>query len=187
MFTNLALKDCDTQYLSSFLSADDANKYLTTLCETIPLEKKGHEGRLTALYGDAKEYTYALNKSTVPTYWTKELLEIKEMVEKLTGFTYNVCLINYYENGKGKFNFHADKEEIGNPIPISVISLGAERKFYFRSQLDPNDKISVILENGSLLLMDSVTHEKYLHSLPPDNSVKMARMSLTFRYARTDQ
>lgn len=185
MFTKLSLKECNTQYLSSFLSIDYADKYFTIFCETIPLEKKGHEGRLTALYGDAKEYTYALNKSAIPTYWTKELLELKEMVEKFTGFTYNVCLINFYENGKGKFNFHSDKEEIGNPTPISVISLGAERKFYFRSQIDSDDKISVILENGSLLLMDSITHEKYLHSLPPDNSVKTPRMSLTFRYSRS--
>lgn len=179
----LPLKDCDTHYLSQFLTKSDADKYLLSLKSTIILEKKEHEGRLTALYGDAKEYKYAFNTG-VPIFWTHELLEIKEKIEKLTGYVYNVCLINYYESGKDKFNFHSDKEEIGNAIPIAVISLGAERKFYFRSQSESDDKLSIILEHGSLVLIDSVTHEKYLHSLPPDNIIKTSRMSLTFRHAR---
>jgi len=179
----LPLKDCDTHYLSQFLTKSDADKYLLSLKSTIVLEKKEHEGRATGLYGDVKEYKYAFNIG-IPLFWTNELLEIKDKVEKLTGYVYNVCLINYYESGKDKFNFHADKEEIGNPTPIAVISLGAERKFYFRSQTESTDKLSIILENGSLILIDSTTHEKYLHSLPPDNAIKMPRMSLTFRYSR---
>ncbi|VBB18729.1 alpha-ketoglutarate-dependent dioxygenase AlkB [Yasminevirus sp. GU-2018] len=182
-FTSLPLRDCSTMYSENFLSEDSAIRYLDTLYKTINLEKKTHEGRLTALYGDAKEYKYALNVS-VPTPWTNELCEIKNSIEALTGYTYNVCLINYYENGKDKFNFHSDREEIGNPTPIAVVSLGAERKFYFRSKSDENDKHSVVLKNGSLLMMDSVTHEKYVHALPADNSVKTPRMSLTFRFAR---
>ena len=173
----------NTKYLQSFLSVSDADKYLTVFQETFVLEKKEHECRLTGLYGDVKEYKYAHNVGT-PVFWTQELLEIKNRVEKITNFVYNVCLINYYENGKAKFNFHADKEEIGNSTPIAVISLGAERKFYFRSQTKSDDKFSIILEHGSLVLIDSIAHENYLHSLPPDNSIKFPRMSLTFRFAR---
>lgn len=183
MFKQLELKDCNTKYMSSFLSTKDADKYFDVLQKTIVLEKKEHEGRMTGLYGHAKEYKYAHNIG-IPTFWTKELSEIKDMIEKLTGFSYNVCLINYYKNGKDKFNFHSDKEEIGNDVPIAVVSLGAERKFYFRSQTESDDKLSVILEHGSLILIDSITHEKYLHSLPPDNSITTSRMSLTFRHAR---
>jgi alkylated DNA repair dioxygenase AlkB len=173
----------NTKYIRSFLSVNDADKYLSDMYENISLEKKDHEGRLTALYGDTIKYKYALNVG-VPLLWTKELLEVKLMVEKLTNHIYNVCLINYYQNGKDKFNFHSDKEEIGNNIPIAVISLGAQRKFYFRSQTDSNDKFSIILEHGSLLLIDSIAHENYLHALPPDNSIKKPRMSLTFRFSR---
>jgi alkylated DNA repair dioxygenase AlkB len=98
--------------------------------QSIPFSKKEKEGRMTALHGSALRYKYALNDS-VPVPWTLELIEIKDKLEKLSTMDlklegYDVCLLNYYENGKEKFAFHSDREEIGNEVPIGSISLGAE-------------------------------------------------------------
>jgi alkylated DNA repair dioxygenase AlkB len=182
----IPLKDCSTYYDDSFFDEKTATNYLTKLLETINLTKKPYEGRMTALHGDAKKYKYALNNDAVPLPWTLELLEIKTIIEKLTGYKYNVCLLNYYKDGKEKFGFHADNEEIGNTIPIAVISLGAKRKFYYKSLTDPDDKHCIKLAHGSLLLMDPKTHEKYLHALPPDNTIKEHRLSLTFRFTKEE-
>lgn len=121
--------------------------------------------------------------------WTEDLLEIKKEIESSTNYNYDVCLLNYYLNGKEGFRFHSDKEEIGNNIPIASISLGAGRKFYFRSSNKFDDdteieKHSIILEHGSLLIMGKGTHENYVHSLPIDNKIKKPRLNLTFRKTR---
>jgi hypothetical protein len=103
------------------------------LMSTIKLEKKPNEGRKTALHGSAKCYKYASNEG-IPLPWTPELLFIKEKITAELGFDHDVCLLNYYENGRERFAFHSDREEIGNDVPIVSISFGVPRKFYFKSK-----------------------------------------------------
>jgi hypothetical protein len=132
---------------------------------------------MTALYGDAKMYRYALNDG-VPKPWTKEL------IEKVANYNYDVCLLNYYRNGKDKFKFHSDREEIGNDVPIASVSFGTERKIYFRSIPKfgrEDEEHCIILGHGSLLIMGKGCHENYIHGLPTDNKVKSERLNLTFR------
>jgi alkylated DNA repair dioxygenase AlkB len=96
-----------------------------------------------------------------------------------------VCLLNYYETGKEGFRFHADREEIGNEVPILSFSFGAERKFYFRSTWEGSEeKHCIVLGHGSLLIMGKGTHENYIHGLPFDNKVKSPRLNLTYRKTR---
>jgi alkylated DNA repair dioxygenase AlkB len=183
----LDFKSADVYYIPNFLSADMAEYYFKILMATILFEKKEKEGRLTALHGSAQRYKYALNEG-VPVPWTSVLLTIKDGIEKLSTDDvklqdYDVCLLNYYENGKEKFAFHSDKEEIGNDVPIGSVSLGAVRKFYFQSKVS-DEKHCLWLESGSLLIMGRGTHENYVHSLPADNSVKLPRLNLTYRKTR---
>lgn len=182
--TRLPLKDCEVEYHADFFK--DHKTIKNTLLKTLIFETKEYEGRPTALYGDAgMVYQYAKNVSVVNP-WTDLLLELKNQVEKSTGYTYNVCLANYYPNGKAKFGFHSDSEEIGNKIPIASISLGAKRKFYFKSKTT-DEQHCVYLDSGSLLLMKDGTHENYVHALPPDNSIKSDRLNLTFRYVSPEK
>ena len=187
---NLHFNKADIYYIPAFIEFDTTNELMTKILSEITLEKKEKEGRLTALYGSALKYTYALNDSSVPTFWTETLSSIKDKIETLLiNNTYDVCLINYYQNGREGFKFHADREEIGNPIPIASISFGAERKFYFKNRLDTNpdeETRSIVLGNGSLLIMGPGTHENYIHSLPMDNKIKTPRLNLTFRKTRTE-
>ena len=47
---------------------------------------------------EAHSYTYSnTTKQALP--WTKELIELKKIAEKITGTTFNSCLLNLYHNG----------------------------------------------------------------------------------------
>jgi len=192
----LTLKRAEVFYIPNFLSKEKADLYLQAITDSIAFEKKEYEGRMTALHGDAKRYKYALNDG-IPKPWTNELLDIKKSIEGLTGYSYDVCLLNYYTNGKEGFRFHSDREEIGNDTPIASISLGAERKFYFKSmpkkrndedsladQREDAEEYCIVLEHGSLLVMGKGTHENYIHGLPVDKKIKNPRLNLTFRKTR---
>ena len=63
---------------------------------------------------------------------------------------------------------------------IASFSFGAIRKFVFKHK-QSKEKIDVILENGSLLVMKDTTQTFWLHRLPPTKKIKTARINLTFR------
>jgi len=63
---------------------------------------------------------------------------------------------------------------------IASLSLGAERKFSFKHK-ETKETLSLILENGSLLLMKGSTQTYWLHRLPPTKLISIPRINLTFR------
>ena len=183
----IELKYANVLYFPDFISSDAADKIKEELLKKLTFEKKLKEGRLTGLYGSVDRYDYALNQGK-PEEFCEELIQLKKLLADELGHEYNVALCNYYVNGKEQFRFHADKEEIGNLIPIASFSFGAKRKFEFMSQLGKDDDfLSIELEHGSLLLIDSIVHEKYFHRLPKDKSVKNDRLNVTFRYVKPDK
>ena len=137
--------------------------------------------RKVAWYGDKPfDYTYSkTTKSALP--WTKELLEVKEIIENKTGETFNSCLLNLYHTGEEGMGWHSDGEkDLKKNGAIASLSLGAERKFTFKHKAT-QQTISVLLEKGSLLEMKGITQENWLHRLPPTKKVKIPRINLTFR------
>jgi alkylated DNA repair dioxygenase AlkB len=95
---------------------------------------------------------------------------------------FDVCLLNYYEDGNMRIGWHADREEIGKCTPIASISLGCPRKFLMRSRTDGvNDRHTVIMNNGSAIFMENVCQHRYLHSVPRETEVTGGRINLTFR------
>lgn len=193
----LPLKDSNVYYVDNFFEKTIADKLMEKLMETILFGKKEREGRMTALYGHAKRYKYALNDA-IPIIWTTELLFIKKEIEQyiklmlpqytlsLTSNDYNVCLLNFYFDGSEQFRYHSDREEIGNNVPIASISFGAVRNFNYKSipKNGGNDNHWVSLGHGSLIIMDSKVHETHIHGLPEDKKIKEPRLNLTFRFSR---
>ena len=137
--------------------------------------------RKVAFYGnDSMEYTYS-NKTKNAFPWTPLLLEIKKTVEAYTGESYNACLLNLYHDGNEGMGWHADDEkEIIADSSIASVSIGAARKFLFKHR-ESGEKLSILLENGSLLEMKGPIQRHWLHSLPKSTKVKEARINLTFR------
>ena len=126
------------------------------------------------------EYTYS-NHTKTALPWTSELLELKELVEKKTGETFNSCLLNLYHNGSEGMAWHSDGEtDLKKNGAIASVSFGAERKFAFKHKVS-KETISQILENGSLLVMKGTTQTHWMHRLPPTKLVSKPRLNLTFR------
>ncbi len=186
---NLLPKNGQVEYYGKVFSEEKAAEYYVKLLKEINWQNDvvkifGKEivtKRKVALYGDIGiNYKYS-GKIKTAEKWTNLLTEIKSLIEEISGETYNACLLNLYHNGSEAMSWHADNEkEILENSAIASISLGAERKFGFRHKTT-QEEISLILENGSLLIMKGETQEYWKHKLFTNSKVKEARINLTFR------
>ncbi|RYM31446.1 alpha-ketoglutarate-dependent dioxygenase AlkB [Brumimicrobium glaciale] len=187
--TNILPFDGEVNYYGPVINQEKAQVYFEKLMENIEWEndkaiifgKTIITKRKVAWYGDKPfEYTYSkTTKSALP--WTKELIELKEIIEKKSGETYNSCLLNLYHSGEEGMAWHSDGEkDLKKNGAIASLSFGAERKFLFKHKASKQN-VSVILEKGSLLVMKGTTQTNWLHRLPPTRKVKTPRVNLTFR------
>ena len=187
--TNLLPQDGIVNYYKNLLTLNEANFYFDSLLHSI--EWKNDQAfiygkliitkRKVAWYGDTDfEYTYSkITKRALP--WTAELVELKKITEELTGEKFNSCLLNLYHNGDEGMAWHSDAEKVLKKNgAIASLSLGAERKFTFKHK-ETIETISLILENGSLLMMKGSTQTYWLHRLPPTKLISTPRINLTFR------
>lgn len=176
-------------YYGKIMSAEKADHYLDTLLNTI--QWKNDEAiifgrhiitkRKVAWYGDdGYSYTYS-NTTKQALAWTKELLELKALVEDITDEKFNSCLLNLYHDGNEGMAWHSDDEKsLGKDTSIASLSFGAERKFALKHRVR-KEPAGLILEHGSLLVMKGSTQTHWLHSLPKSTKIKTARVNLTFR------
>lgn len=187
--SNLLPNDGEVNYYGKILTRENAQYYFDQLLKNIKWDndkavifgKTIITKRKVAWYGDQVfDYTYSkTTKSALP--WTKELLELKEIVENKTGEIFNSCLLNLYHNGDEGMAWHSDAEkDLKKNGAIGSLSLGAERKFAFKHK-KTKQTASVLLEKGSLLVMKGTTQTNWLHRLPPTKKVKTPRINLTFR------
>jgi alkylated DNA repair dioxygenase AlkB len=186
---NLLPFDGTVNYYGTILKKLDSDFFFSTLLETIEWKndeaviygKKYITKRKVAWYGDLPyEYAYS-NTIKTALSWTKELLDLKNIVEKESGEQYNSCLLNLYHNGEEGMAWHSDAEkDLKKNGAIGSVSLGAERKFSFKHK-ETKEVVSLVLEHGSLLVMKDSTQTHWLHRLPPTKKVHQARINLTFR------
>lgn len=186
---NLLPFDGEVNYYGSVMNTKQSEYYFDQLLQNIQWEndkaiifgKLIITKRKVAWYGDKPfEYTYSkTTKSALP--WTKELLELKEIIENKTGEKFNSCLLNLYHNGDKGMAWHSDGEkDLKKNGSVGSLSFGAERKFLFKHK-KTKQTVSVYLEKGSLLVMKGTTQINWLHRLPPTKKVKKSRINLTFR------
>jgi|TARA_B110000483_G_scaffold235407_1_gene306892 alkylated DNA repair dioxygenase AlkB len=186
---NILPFDGEVNYYGRVLNNESSQAYFDMLLNDIQWEndkaiifgKLILTKRKVAWYGDLPyEYTYSkTTKLALP--WTKELLELKELVEKKSGENYNSCLLNLYQTGEEGMAWHSDAEpDLQKDGAVGSISLGAERKFSFKHK-NTKQSVSIVLERGSLLVMKGKTQNHWLHRLPPTKKVKSPRINLTFR------
>lgn len=153
--------------------------------EHIKLFGKTHPTpRLTAWHGDEHcvyKYSGVVNQ---PFPWTPSLLTIKSRIESLSnGATFNCVLLNFYRDGSDKMGWHSDDEKELGPNPsIASVSFGATRRFDFKHKTEANNKFSIHLESGSLLLMQGDMQHHWLHQIPTQKRIQEPRINLTFRY-----
>ncbi len=188
-FPNLLPADGEVYYYGKIMSLKKAlffydyllNKVAWRNDEAVIFGKLIVTKRKVAWYGDEPfEYTYS-NTTKLALPWTNELLELKQMVEKKTGETFNSCLLNLYHDGAEGMAWHSDGEkDLKKNGAIGSLSFGAERKFAFKHKTN-KQKVELVLEKGSLLVMTGTTQTNWLHRLPPTKKVFTPRINLTFR------
>lgn len=175
-------KDGIVNYYGSILSYEKAATYLNFLLENILWEKDTFyiagknitTSRKIAWYGNN---TFNLTYSKkVGNIWTQELLELKQLIERITQDTFNSCLLNLYHTGEESLGWHSDSEKGA----VASLSLGATRKFVFKHK-STKEKVAFQLSSGDLLVMRGDTQENWLHTVPPTKKVSKPRINLTFR------
>lgn len=186
---NLLPKDGVVNYHGTLFTKEKADYYFRSLLDTIAWKndeavifgKKIVTKRKVAWYGDKPfEYTYS-NITKLGLSWTTMLFTLKAIVEQESGETFNSCLLNLYHNGDEGMAWHSDGEpDLKKDGAIASVTFGAERKFAFKHKVT-KEKVELILEHGSLLMMKGTTQTNWLHRLPPSRLVNKPRINLTFR------
>lgn len=186
---NLLPRDGTVHYFGKILNEEDAIHYLNVLLnkikwkndEAIIFGKKIITKRKVAWYGE-KPFQYTYSKTTkLALSWTAELLQLKSKVEQESGETFNSCLLNLYHDGSEGMAWHSDGEkDLKKNGAIASVSFGSERKFAFKHK-ETKEKVELVLEHGSLLIMKDATQTHWLHRLPPTTKSKTPRVNLTFR------
>jgi alkylated DNA repair dioxygenase AlkB len=178
------------EYYSSFLCRYEADTCFHRLLETIVWQSRSIKmfgksipiPRLTAWYADPGAIYRYSGLTEVPAAWTPELDEMRRNVAAHCEVGFNSVLANLYRDGSDSMGWHSDDERELGPEPIiASISFGEERRFEFRSRDARRDKLSILLEHGSLLVMKGETQANWMHRLPKSRHVTEPRINLTFR------
>ena len=186
------LPDAEIDYFPEFFSQEESLFFLSRLLESIKWKQNtikmyGKENpvpRLEAWYGDpGKSYAYSgIHMEPIP--WTDELMKIKASIESEASILFNSVLINHYRNGQDRVAWHSDDEkELGENPVIGSVSFGAERTFKLRHKQYRNNNLrqSIVLKNGSFLLMKGRTQHHWMHEIPRTAKPIGPRINLTFR------
>lgn len=170
------------------ISAADADAALDELVTTIRWEQHSitmfgrttAQPRLVAWYGDGGTYTYS-GLTLSPHAWTKPLLAIKDVAERIANERFNSMLANLYRDGQDAVSWHADNEpELGHEPVIASVSLGADRRFDLRHR-QTGDTVRTVLPHGSVLVMSGGSQTSWIHQVPRTKKVHDPRVNLTFR------
>lgn len=186
---NLLPKDGTVHYYGKIFTEEQSEIYYVKLLNEINWQhdlvkifgKEIITKRKVAFLGDEGiSYKYS-GKTKIAEKWLKFILEIKSTVEQISDEKFNACLLNYYHNGSEAMSWHSDNEkEILKHSAIASVSFGAERKFGFKHNFT-KEEISLMLENGSLLIMKDETQIYWKHKLYTSVKITEPRINLTFR------
>jgi len=174
---------------SNFLPKKDSKLLFNKLLETVEWErgevtlygKTYPIPRLQAWFGDdGANYSYS-GMNLKSNSWSKELLDLKNQIEKLTGYDFNSVLVNLYRDAADSNGWHRDNEkELGSDPIIASVSLGENRLFKIRNK-KTKEVTDLILESGSLLIMSKGSQLDWEHTLPKSKKIYRPRINLTFR------
>lgn len=176
------------EYAPAWVSRAEADDYFSALLTNIPWEEREivlfgrriQQPRLVAWAGDVA-YRYS-GQTLEPRPWRAPLGHLLERVRAYTDVAFNHVLLNRYRDGRDSMGFHADDEpELGPEPPVASLSFGASRRFVLVSRRGPRERLEMVLEHGSLLVMRGKCQAEYRHGIPKDAALVGERVSLTFR------
>ena len=135
--------------------------------------------RLTANYGE-ESYDYS-GLSFDPKPWSLRLSSLKELAEQEAKTSFNALIVQLYRDGADVVHWHADDSPRVGPNPSIVsMSFGAARTFEVKHKERSDERLSLLLEDGDLLVMQGDLQHLYLHRVRKEPQPS-ARINLTFR------
>jgi len=177
-------------YRPGIFSKADCERYLRVFLNDTPWMQTSQlmygktvtTPRLTAWYGDPNT-DYSVEGQGSPTLaWTPELMEIKDKVIAISGIEFNSVLLNYYRDQNDSVAWHSDRDGVpGRNKYVASVSFGQERMFDLRKKDDPTKAFSVLLEDGSYLLMKGEFQDKWQHRIAKSRLAMGPRINLTYR------
>ena len=184
------LTNADILYFPDFLTSEETEYFYHYLLKTLKWEqysikifgKKIPQPRLTALYAkNLAPYTYS-GLTLHPDAYTPELVKLDNKIQEVCSLKSTHCLANLYRDGNDSMGWHSDDEKVlgKNPV-IASLSLGAERKFMLKHKNLPQLTKEMLLQSGSLLVMQGETQHFWKHQLPKTKRNHHPRINLTFR------
>ncbi len=184
------LPEGDCQLITAFISPSVTSDYFNRLQRDIAWQqpviqmfgKKIRSPRLHAWYGDREAvYTWS-GVHYDPQPWTCLLSDIRDQIEDRLDVQFNSVLLNYYRDNNDSIGLHSDDEaELGHRPVIASLSLGATRRFRFKSRTGHAGSVSMPLESGALLIMQGATQQFWLHGIGKSKKPATGRINLTFR------
>lgn len=176
-------------FIPNYFNSEISNDYFKILRESILWRQEsmriyGKEikfPRLTSWYGD-NDKPYSFSGITLnPNIWTKELLNIKALIESEANTIFNSVLLNLYRDGNDSISWHTDAEkELGNNPIIASVNFGATRTFQLKHKVSKK-LLEIELTNGSLLIMKGEMQHYWKHQIPKTKKIVGERINLTFR------
>lgn len=174
------------EYIPDFLEPDVAQHFFDVLWAELDWERR--EGAPRREYWTNtldRDYTYGRGigvrtYTAKPSHWAIDAVSMD--LTQMLDFTYEGCFLNGYEDGRDRLGWHADDDPgIDHTRPIAVITIGAGREIQFKEQTPGSHPEKLMLEPGSLLLMNAGMQSTHLHQIPKAGFVVGPRISLTFR------
>jgi alkylated DNA repair dioxygenase AlkB len=186
----LPLADAEIRLDRHWLDPGDADALLAALREQVAWEvhrirlfgREVDSPRLSCWIGDpGTGYRYS-GVRFEPRPWPAALKPVRARLCAELGLDFNSVLANLYRDGHDAMGWHSDAEPELGPAPvIASVSLGAPRRFALKSRAQPQQRLTLELPHGSLLVMSGQTQRNYRHALPRTARPIGARINLTFR------
>lgn len=181
-------------YVPGFVEPGDLPQRL--LVETPWVQRT--ESRLECFManGDPYPYTYGTGRGertyySIPTSDLVEELRLRVnaylAAERPSWGPMTGCFLNRYDYERHHLGWHADNfKGMDHSKCVAVVSFGEEREFLYRENPTPGTprpaETSLVLGNGSLLLMEPGMQHTHQHRLPKGRRANMKpRVSATFR------
>ncbi|MBI3712461.1 MAG: alpha-ketoglutarate-dependent dioxygenase AlkB [Burkholderiales bacterium] len=188
---DIQLEDAHLRYFPHFLDEKKADLALQQLLSETAWRQEEiriagiarKQPRLSAWLGDPNAHYSYSGLHLAPSPWTPTILQLRREIQDLCLCTFNSVLLNLYRDQQDAMGWHSDDEkELGSQPNIASLSLGASRQFLLKHKTKKDQRYSMALQHGSLLLMSGNTQSHWLHSIARETTPCAARINLTFRH-----
>ncbi len=150
--------------------------------------------RWTQSYGQAYKFSGTYHEALPIPKIIQHYLNYANKTDYSAPFpvSFNMALLNWYENGKHYIGPHSDDEKqmaksnTGETVVFSI-SFGETRKFKLTPKKNTPDgtKLDINLYSGTVVVMGGLTQHTHKHSIPKVNNkqaeIMDRRINLTFR------